>query len=245
MDPKDRHFVLGGVAVFERKTYFLSEEIEFVQRKHFPTSPPVMFQASAIRNGRGFWRNVEEAKRQEVLDDLVKAVADAKDPGVVLYGAAVEKSNLLHGEEAVEHATAEICGRFDIFLMRRHQEHNDSQRGLLIFAEGRYDKRARIWVHGFRQMGTKWGVLRNLADIPYFANASESRLLQVADLVAHAVFILYEQRDPSLIRGLLSRFDQKDGTLHGLVHYRQAGSPPCSCPACASRAKPGDFGTWF
>lgn len=243
-DPKDRYFVLGGAAVFEREAYFLSQEIEKVQTKHFPASPPIMFHASSIRKGKEFWRNVEAAKREEVLKDLAKVIAEAHEPRVVLYGVAIEKTNILFGEEAVEHATAEICQRFDIFLMRRHQEHNDTQRGLLIFAEGRYHNRARIWVHGFREMGTKWGVLKNLADIPYFASAAETRLLQVADLVAHAVFLLYERRDPSLIREFLNRFDQKDGTLHGLVHYKRSFAAPCDCPACVSRAKPGNFGTW-
>jgi hypothetical protein len=63
----------------------------------------------------------------------------------------------------------------------------------LYFAEGRFDKRAKVWVDQFRQLGTRWGVLRNLADIPYFASVKETRLLQVADFVSHSVFMLYER----------------------------------------------------
>ena len=148
------------------------------------------------------------------------------------------------GEKAVEHATAEVCSRFDIFLMRRYREANDPQRGLLIFSEGRFNKRAKVWVRGFREFGTRWGTLRNLNEITHFASMKETRLLQMADFVSHAVFLLYERRDPSLIRSFLHRFSQQEGILHGLVHYRSDPRTVCSCPACHSRANPGNFGSW-
>ena len=151
----------------------------------------------------------------------------------------------LYGEKAVEHATEQVCSRFDIFLSRRANDLNDPQRGLLIFSEGRFDKRAKVWVKGFRELGTRWGVLRNLSDIPYFASVKDTRLLQVADFVAHAVFLSYDRRDPSLVRRLLHRFDQKDGILHGLAHYRSDRTKPCDCPSSLTRSHPGDFGPWL
>lgn len=48
-DPSDKHFVLGGLAVFERVTFFLSKQLEDLQEAHFPGSPPVDFHASAMR----------------------------------------------------------------------------------------------------------------------------------------------------------------------------------------------------
>ena len=32
--------------------------------------------------------------------------------------------------------------------MRCYREHDDPQRGLLIFSEGRFDARAKLWVQG-------------------------------------------------------------------------------------------------
>jgi hypothetical protein len=203
-DPADKFFVLGGCAVFERVTFFLSQSLEAIQTKHFPGVPPLEFHASPIRTGKGFWRNVPEAVRLEVLDDLAGAVANANDPGVVLFAAAIEKSSSLYGEDAVLHATEQILSRFDRFLARRNDQ-GDPQRGLVVFAEGRFDKRAKVWVREFRQLGTRWGVLRNLSDIPYFASVTETRLLQVADLVTHSVFMLYERRNPSLIHKFIHR----------------------------------------
>lgn len=244
-DPSDRHFVLGGAAVFERVTFFLSQAFDEVQARHFPGAPPIPFHASAIRSGKDFWRNVDKDKRAQVLNDLATAIATSNRPGVVLFAAAVEKTSVLYGEAAVEHATAEMCRRFDLYLKRSYLNRDDPQRGLVTFSEGRFHKRARVWVRGFRQLGTRWGVLHNLADIPYFASMAETRLLQVADVVSHAVFLLYERRDPALISVFLDRFDRADGVVHGLVHHRASTATPCECPACASRAVPGSYGSWI
>lgn len=97
----------------------------------------------------------------------------------------------------------------------------------------------------FRQLGTQWGILKNLADVPYFASMKETRLLQLADFVAYAVWLLYEKRDASLIRYFLQRFDQNDGVIHGLAHYRKTLKVMCECPACGSRIKPGSIGSWL
>src|SRR5438128_1709853 len=195
-DPADKYFVIGGVAVFERQTFFLSQEVDLIQEKHFPGLPPIEFHASHIRNGKGFWRGIDAPTRDFVLQDLGQALARANNPGVMLFSAAVEKSAAIYGEDAVKLATEQVCKRFDTFLMRRAREHDDPQRGLLVFAESHYQQRAKLWVRGFRELGTQWGVLRNLSDIPYFASTRESRLLQLADFVSHNVFLLYERRDP-------------------------------------------------
>ena len=155
----------------------------------------------------------------------------------------VEKNDRLYGEEAVKHATEEVCRRFDIFLTRRYREQQDRQRGLIVFAQSSYEKRARVWVRGFRELGTRWGAINNLSDIPYFAQTRETRLLQVADTVAHGVFLLYERRNPSLVQRLLPRFDQRDGILEGLVHITP-NRDICECPRCSSSRTPNDFGRW-
>jgi len=245
-DPRDKHFVLAGLAVFERSTYFLSQRIDQIQARHLPGRPPIPFHASAIRAGKDFWRGCKEEYRTQILEDFGDALATSNDPGVVLFAAVVEKSDQLYGEKVVEYATETICRRFDTFLARRETDNSDPQRGLLIFSEGRFDQRAKLWVRGFRELDTRWGTLRNLSDIPYFASMKDTRLLQAADFIAHSVFLLYERRDPTLIRPILSRFNQQNGTLHGLVHYRTLPiRSGCECPACFSRETPSRFGSWI
>lgn len=242
-DAADKHFILAGVAVFERQAFYLSRSVDEIQNRHFPGVPPIEFHASAIRAGRGFWRRVDPAQREAVLQDVGKAIINIRDPGLVLFSAVIEKSDRLWGEAAVARATEEICNRFDIFLMRRHHEAGDPQRGLIIFSEGHLEARSKVWVKDFRELGTRWGVIKNLCDIPYFASARETRLLQIADFISYAVFLLYERRDPSLFQIIVDRFEEKDGTLHGLFHHRK--NPACDCPACFSRKTPSDFGPWL
>ncbi len=244
-DAGDQYFVLAGVALFERQTYFLTQELDRLQEKHFPRKQPIPFHASEIRAGRGLWRSVPQSTRSQVLTELCTVIEKAPDRGRHLFGVAVEKSNQLYGEKAVEKATEEICRRFDICLQRKYHESQDPQRGLIIFSEGRFDARAKVWVRDFHRRGTKWGAINNLADIPYFAPMKESRLLQVADLLAHAVWLMYEKKDVRLIRNLLPCFDTKDGTTHGLVHIGHSAVNECTCPACYSRRQPGYFGPWF
>lgn len=244
-DPNDRYFVLGGIALFERQTYFLTQAIEQVQDKHFPNHQPIPFHASEIRSGRDIWRSVSTEKRQEALNDLCAAVRNSPERGRVLFAAAVEKARETWGEVAVEKATEQVCRRFDILLQRQYQDHGNPQRGLIVFSEGRFDARAKIWVRGFHQRGTQWGAINNLADIPYFAAMKESRLLQVADLISHATWLLFERRDARLIRMLLPYFDSQDGIIHGLVHIRADSAQPCECPACFSRRHPHQQGPWM
>ena len=153
-DPSNRYFVLAGLALFERQTHHLSQRLERVQEMHFPNQQPIPFHASAIRAGREFWRSVSEEKRPEVLDDVISAITATDDyGGLRLHAAAIEKDSELYGEHAVEAATEQVCKRFDTFLTRRYHEHRDPQRGLLIFSEGRFDARAKLWVRGFGAVG--------------------------------------------------------------------------------------------
>ncbi len=155
-----------------------------------------------------------------MVQEVGSVIAKSDPRGVVLFAAAIEKSAKMHGEEAVQLAVEEICGRFNLFLARRHQE-KDTQRGLLVFAEGRFHQRARTWVRTFRQRGTRIGSIRNFAeDIPYSASANDSRMLQLADYVAYSVFQHFEHGDDSLFEPIRRRFDRTNGRIHGLVHKR-------------------------
>ena len=222
----------------------MSESVEAIQNKYFPNHPPITFHMTDIRAGKAFWRKIPVPIRQAVIKELTDVILNTPDQGRLLYAAAIEKNATLHGTKAVVTATEQICKRFDIFLQRSYQDDNNPQRGLLVFAEGRFDKRAQVWVRNFRQQGTTWGAINNFADIPYFASMKDSRLLQLADLVAHAVWLLYEKRNPKLIQPLLKCFDSTNGVLHGLVHFGDSSGNRCDCPSCASRRHRGSFGTW-
>lgn len=213
-----RHFVLGGLAVFERVTYFLSRDFESLVRQHLEEALQ-HFPAEEVRAGRGKWRRVPRDRRDELVRRTAELLRSSNRPGVALLAVAAEKTDQRQGESLIRDMVEQICLRFDEFLVRLHRD-GDTQRGLVILSEGRFHGRARVWVREFRELGTKWGNLRNFCDIAYFAQARETRLLQLADFVAHAVWRFYEHGDRSLFWPLVERFDQS-----------------CDCPACASRRR--------
>ena len=106
----------------------------------FPGHEPIPFHATDIRNGKKFWRRQDKTVRTSVLQDIAAAIRQAPAEHLVLFGSVVAKSAAFYGEAAVHHAAAQVCKRFDTFLKRRYQEHNDPQRGLLVFAQGNFSR---------------------------------------------------------------------------------------------------------
>ena len=76
--------------------------------------------------------------------------------------------------------------------------------------------------------------IHNLADIPYFAPAEHTRLLQLADFVANAGFGRYESGHARHFDQLVPKFDQESGRMHGLVHIVR-DRDNCYCPAGMQR----------
>jgi len=109
---------------------------------------------------------------------------------------------------------------------------------LLILDKSSYETTLQRMARGFRTLGTKWGVVKNLADIPLFVDSKASRLTQMADNVAYAVFRRYNTGDTQYFDIIAVKFDQADGVLHGLAH-KQSINPSCMCPACMSRRPSG------
>src|SRR3990170_4754883 len=100
-DASDRHFVLAGLAVFERRTYWMQQAAEIIKATHFPTAPPLDFHAQPIRGGKGFWRHITPELRAEVLAEIGNIMARAPQAECVLFGAVVEKTDQVHGDEAI------------------------------------------------------------------------------------------------------------------------------------------------
>ena len=90
----------------------------------------------------------------------------------------------------------------------------------------------------FREEGTRWGALRNLAEVPLFVDSAASRLIQIADLLGWAVWRRYEYHDTRYFDQVVRRFDTEGGVMHGLVH-RKLATDDCHCPACLSRSLRG------
>ncbi|KXJ98432.1 MAG: hypothetical protein UZ17_ACD001002787 [Acidobacteria bacterium OLB17] len=137
----------------------------------------------------------------------------------------------------MEIAFEDLCSRFDQKL-RRIERRGEKQKGLIIVDESAYETSLQKLTQQFRTLGTRWNVIRNIADVPFFVDSKRSRCIQLADHIAYAVFRRYHASDTNYLDVILDRFDRDNGVLHGLSHKRSPGYK-CSCPVCFGRATRG------
>ena len=226
-----RHFVVGGLAVFERETYYLARGLNQLQAKYLPDeASPVAFHASSLRghppppfDGLSF------EQRKALIDDVYRVIAESN---VRTFAVAIEKAAI--DGDPYERGFEEIVNRFDRMLSRISRERDERQRGLIVVAESNYRNNLELLANKIAVEGHRWGETYNLADIPYFAPAKSTRLLQLADFVVNAVFGRYENGYTLQFDRIAPRFDQEQGRIHGLVHYARARQD-CYCPACVAR----------
>lgn len=226
------HFVLAGVAIFERQTYWISESLDKIQREVFPNAPEaVPFHASAIRAGvEDPWNGLTKQQRYAIIDRVYDSIVQSKS---VLFAIAVERSSLTQGNE-YEFAFESLLSRFDSFLGRLYTDTDERQKGLVILAESAFRNRLETVARQVRKVGTRWSELSDICEVPLFTPAYNSRLLQVADFCANAVWGRYERGQGLHFDKMVPKFDASEGTIHGLFHYTKNWEK-CYCPACMSR----------
>ena len=237
-NPNDEYFVLGSVAIYETRAYFLSNEIDRIQEKWFPTaSVPIEFHAAQIYNHSCEpWHSLFRDDCMQILYDLCDAISAVVERGLYLFGVAVHKKSFPQ-DDAIEKAFYEICGHFDEFINQINLmlEHKERNRGMMVMDSSRYRGHLDKLLMQYRKRGgTKYGRVKNLADAPTFADSKTTRLLQAADLVAYSIFRRYQSGDTRLLDRLLPRFHQVNGIIHGLMHMVSKWRE-CTCPACMSR----------
>lgn len=233
------HFILAGLAIFEREAYFFTQDVEAIQHRYFPTiSEPLEFHASQLRAPVGKipapFDTLSVEQRRQLITDLYQVMRAHRG---VLFGVVIEKA-WTH-EDPYERAFEELTNRFDLFLQRHNIQiannpEREEQRGLIVVAESSYRDRLQILGRRFRGGTTRWRQVRTLADVPFFVPASNTRLLQLADFCANAIHGRYNggyTRDFDIIA---PKFDRDTtGRIHGLNHLTR--DQDCQCPACLSR----------
>lgn len=228
-----KYFVLGGVAVFERQTYWIATRLDQLQQRFLPSVlEPIEFHASSIRAGKEPpWSSLTQNERYELLDSVYEFISESQ---VLLFATALERAWLQSGLDEYDFAFESLVNRFDRFLRWKYREEREAERGLIIIAESQYRQRIETLARRIRQAGTRWGEAYNLADIPLFTQAGNSRLLQVADFCANAIWGRFESGLARQFDRISSKFFEADGILHGLAHYSTAYAQ-CTCPGCLTR----------
>jgi hypothetical protein len=226
------YYVLGGISVFERKPYFIGKSLDDLQSDLFPGSPDsIEFHSSAIRNKKGApWESMSRKERMKVLESVYGLLASEN---VSLFAVAIHKPSF-PSDNPVQRTCEEMAGHFDAYLARLEVEGEEKPRGLMIFDQCNHQPTLHALLAKYRTTGASWGRVKHLAEIPMFTDSKLTRMLQLADFVAYAVFRRYEHGDTQFLDRIISKFDQSGGRLHGLVHLI-ARHEECFCPACVTR----------
>lgn len=217
-DPSQKYFVLAGISVFERKTHWVEQKLNTIAERFAPYSPhSIELHGSPMRSGRDGWKSFPLPDRlQAIKDALQVGVSDHSPKEVRLFGAVVRKAALAGKQDPVEHAFEQISSRFDMFLKRLYAKHEDRQRGLILLDKSSTELRIQTLAREFKYSGHSWGKTKNYAEVPVFLDSKASRLIQLADLVAFALYRFHETNDNSFYDIIKHRFDNEGGVEHGL-----------------------------
>lgn len=235
------YFVLAGLAVFEREIHWFSQDLDELQSNYFPDHPePIHFRAAQLRVRTGEktkepWDQLTAEQRRELKNKIYGVIRNRRG---VLFACAVEKRFAqIRREDPYARAFEDLVSRFDLFMSRLNRaatsEGKEEQRGFIVLAESSYEKTLSLLARHIRERGTRWGLLHNVADIPLFASAQSTRLLQYADFCANAVYGRYHSKMTGDFDRIAPKLDQDGGVVHGLSHLTTDSD--CACIACLTR----------
>lgn len=213
-DPNQKHFVLAGIAVFERQSFWISNEMDKIAARFNPENHnSVELHGNPMFGGKKFWRRFPKEMRHQAIKDCLQLISDSHSSNRVFV--CVLNKSLVYPHNPIEFAFEQLSSRFDYSLIRLHKN-NDPQRGIIIFDKSTYESTIQNLATDFRTIGHTWGVIRNLAEVPLFLDSSASRLIQLADIIAYAAYKSYEMQDSQFFDIISSRIDNEGGIKHGL-----------------------------
>ncbi len=226
-DASQQFFVLAGVSVFERQGHWLSERLDAIAARFNPADPgSIELHGSPMLTGAKFWRSVPKTARVEAMKDALGVLASSHVSNRA-FGVAVRKA-AISPRDSVDYAFEQLSSRFDQYLMRLFKG-GDTQRGLIIFDKSAREAAIQNLAIGFKKNGHSGGVLRNMAEVPVFLDSRNSRLVQLADLIAYALYQKYERSNSTFFDVIGARFDSSGGIVHGLHVIDQMDGLSSSC----------------
>ncbi|MPS32187.1 MULTISPECIES: DUF3800 domain-containing protein [unclassified Salinivibrio] len=207
------HFVLAGFSVFERSAHWLSLELDKIAAIFNPQDPhAVELHGAPMLAGRGFWRKFDKELRLKAIKQALSLIDGRK----FRIFASVVRKGAISPNDPVHYTFQQIVTRFDHFLARQHVHFNNTQRGLILFDKSSKEAPIQALAKAFKLDGHDWGRLRNMAEVPAFIDSEATRLIQLADLIAYALFRYYEKKDGQFFDLIERKFDYFGGVQHGL-----------------------------
>ncbi len=163
-------------------------------------------------SGKKQWRRYLKEEREQAILDALRLVKS--HPSNRVFASVIRKSSI-SPLDPVNVAFEQLASRFDYYLRRLHKSDNP-QRGLVIFDKSTYETTLQALATDFRTEGHTWDKIRNFAEVPLFLDSKASRLIQLADLIAFAIFRYFEAGDDRFYSVVRPCFDAEGGIVHGL-----------------------------
>ncbi len=231
-----KYLTLAGLAVFEREIHWFAQDVDVLQKKYFPdVNESIEFHSSPLRAPESQhiaepFNRLSRQERYSLLDDMYQIIHNRRG---ILFACAIEKA-WCTDEDPYERAFEDLTSRFDLFLSRQNNQNTEYEhRGIIALAESSYRRNLESLGEKFRGGGTRWGQLHNIADVPFFLPARNTRLLQLADFCANAIYGRYNNGYARCFDIISLKFDREHGRIHGLCHLTR--NYDCQCMACLHR----------
>lgn len=217
-DPNQSFFILSGVAIYERQTHWVETQMNQIAARFCPEDPyAIELHGSPMRSGKSEWRPFPMADRIQAIKDCLSIVANSRGK-YRLFASVVERG--AHGaDDPIKSCFEQVASRFDKYL-QRYNTQGTPERGIAIFDTSHTEKSIQNLARTFKHDGHSFGKLRNFAEVPLFLDSKASRMIQLADLVAFAIYRHFQSDDSQFFDIIKNSFDSVAGTVHGL-HVRR------------------------
>lgn len=259
-------FVVGGIAVHEQDAQALQRALTRCVQRNLKIAEVDDYElhAGEIRNARkpllgnkvkapSIWAFVPRQQRLRILEAAYRELTSFKPSNpllpVSMFGVVIDQH--FHPDwlmfERERFAYEVILNKFDVMLKRIRTRADLNNRGMVI-----HDRRVvaerdiQDWTKDWQKAAGSVGQLRNLAEIPLFADSRASRLLQAADLVSYALYRHYQPGRAGVDYAELiwESFDHEDDSLYGVVHFTpHFAAGGCECRPCQDRRSNGGVAT--
>jgi hypothetical protein len=130
--------VLGAAALFEGKWLPLERELRGLIDRYFPAPPkPTEIHLADLRKGKGAFRTLTKARRQDLLKDFCDAALNLLPTELTMFTIIADKTHWFvanpgkTGDELYAELFEQLSSRFDLYLRRRYAESAPSK-GIII-----------------------------------------------------------------------------------------------------------------
>ena len=219
-----QHLILCGAAMHEGQWRKLTRQLDDIKQNNFPTAGAFLeFHASEMRSGSRAFRHLPRPARSKAIQEVYDVIAKAT--GLTLFAAVIDKpaftAKYQDRVDVYRGAFEGLSTMFDFFLRRKQGQSRRVGRGIVVFDEARpsLSREIRRLLAEFQAGGTRWASLSCIIETAFFFDSRSSRLMQIADFAAYAVYRWYEAGDDSYLKLIYHKFDKQGAKLHGLKCY--------------------------